>query len=109
MLYVFNAWDNPALFHTGWFVESLFTQTLIIHVIRTNKIPFIQSRASWPLIFTSLIIVAVGAWLTVSPLAGTLGFVPLPPLYWLLLALMLLCYVVLTQLVKTWFYRRFGE
>jgi Mg2+-importing ATPase len=109
MLYVFNCWHNPALFHTGWFVESLFTQTLIIHVIRTSKIPFIQSRASWPLIFTSLIIVAVGAWLTVSPLAGTLGFVPLPPLYWLLLAIMLLCYVVLTQMVKTWFIRRFGE
>ena len=78
MLYVFNAWNNPALFHTGWFVESLFTQTLIIHVIRTNKIPFIQSRASWPLIFTSIIIVSVGAWLTVSPLASTLGFVALP-------------------------------
>ena len=69
MLYVFNCWHNPALFHTGWFVESLFTQTLIIHVIRTNKIPFIQSWASWPLILTSLIIVAAGAWLTVSPLA----------------------------------------
>ena len=109
MLYVFNCWHNPALFHTGWFVESLFTQTLIIHVIRTSKIPFIQSRASWPLIATSLIIVAVGAWLTVSPLAGTLGFVPLPALYWLLLAIMLLCYVVLTQLVKTWFIRRFGD
>jgi len=109
MLHVFNAWSNPALFHTGWFVESLFTQTLIIHVIRTNKIPFIQSRASWPLIVTSIIIVASGAWLTVSPLAGTLGFVPLPPLYWLLLGIMLLVYVILTQLVKTWFYRRFGE
>jgi Mg2+-importing ATPase len=109
MLTVFKAGNNPALFHTGWFVESLFTQTLIIHVIRTNKIPFIQSRASWPLIASSLIIVAVGAWLTVSPLAGTLGFVPLPPLYWLLLAIMLPCYVVLTQLVKSWFYRRFGE
>ena len=109
MLYVFNCWQNPALFHTGWFVESLFTQTLIIHVIRTSKIPFIQSRASWPLIATSLIIVAVGAWLTVSPLAGTLGFVPLPRLYWLLLAIMLLCYVALTQVVKTWFIRRFGE
>jgi len=109
MLHVFHAWSNPALFHTGWFVESLFTQTLIIHVIRTNKIPFIQSRASWPLIATSIIIVAAGAWLTVSPLAGTLGFVPLPPLYWLLLAIMLLGYVILTQLVKTWFYRRFGE
>ena len=109
MLYLFNCWNNPALFHTGWFVESLFTQTLIIHVIRTNKIPFIQSRASWPLILTSLIIVAVGAWLTVSPLADTLGFVPLPPLYWLYLAIMLLGYAILTQVVKTWFIRRFGE
>jgi Mg2+-importing ATPase len=109
MLYVFNCWENPALFHTGWFVESLFTQTLIIHIIRTNKIPFIESRASWPLILTSLIIVSVGAWLTVSPLASTLGFVPLPPMYWLFLTAMLLCYAVLTQVVKTWFIRRFGE
>jgi len=109
MLHVFNCWHNPALFHTGWFVESLFTQTLIIHVIRTNKIPFIQSWASWPLILTSLIIVAAGAWLTVSPLATTLGFVPLPPLFWLYLAIMLLGYAILTQVVKTWFIRRFGE
>ncbi len=109
MLQVFNAWTNPALFHTGWFVESLFTQTLVIHVIRTNKIPFLQSRASWPLILTSLAIVAVGAWLTVSPLADTLGFVALPPLYWPLLAAMLVGYVVLTQLVKSWFVRRYGE
>ena len=108
MIYVFNAWNNPALFHTGWFVESLFSQTLIIHIIRTNKIPFIQSRASWPLIVTSIMIVSVGAWLTVSPRAETLGFVALPPLYWLLLAVMLVCYVVLTQLVKTWFYRKFS-
>ncbi len=109
MLYIFNSWNDPALFHTGWFVESIFTQTLIIHIIRTNKIPFIQSRASWPLILTSLIIVAVGAWLTVSPVADTLGFVSLPPLYWLYLAIMLLGYAILTQLVKTWFIRRFGE
>jgi Mg2+-importing ATPase len=109
MLYVFGCWNNPALFHTGWFVESLFTQTLIIHVIRTNKIPFIQSRASWQLILTSLIIVAVGAWLTVSPLADALGFVPLPPMYWLYLGIMLLGYALLTQLVKSWFIRRFGE
>lgn len=109
MLYVFNCWHNPTLFHTGWFVESLFTQTLIIHVIRSNRIPFIESRASWPLIATSLIIVSVGAWLTVSPLADTLGLVKLPPAFWLLLAIMLLCYVILTQLVKTWFIRRFGE
>jgi Mg2+-importing ATPase len=109
MLLVFGAWNNPALFHTGWFVESLFTQTLIIHVIRTNKIPFLQSRASGALITASLIIVAIGAWLTVSPLAGTLGFVPLPAAYWPILAGMLAMYVVLTQLVKTWFIRRFGE
>ena len=109
MLYLFNCWQNPALFHTGWFVESLFTQTLIIHVIRTNKIPFLQSWASWPLILTSIIIVAVGAGLTVSPLAGALGFVALPPRYWLLLTVILVCYVVLTQLMKTWFYRRFAE
>ena len=109
MLYVFSCWDNPALFHTGWFVESLFTQTLIIHVIRTNKIPFVQSWASRPLIVTSIVIVTVGALLTVSPLAGALGFVPLPPLYWCLLAIILVCYVVLTQLIKSWFYRRFGD
>jgi Mg2+-importing ATPase len=109
MLYVFNAWNDPALFHTGWFVESLFTQTLIIHLIRTNKIPFIESRASWPLITTSLVIVAFGAWLTISPLATTLGFVPLPALYWGLLAVMLVCYVALTQAVKVWFYKKFGE
>ncbi len=109
MLYIFKTWTNPDLFHTGWFVESLFTQTLIIHVIRTNKIPFIQSRASRSLTLTSLAIVLVGALLTVSPLAPALGLVPLPPLYWLLLAGMLMMYVVLTQVVKTWFYRKFGE
>jgi len=109
MLYVFDSWHNPALFRTGWFVESLFTQTLIIHVIRTNKVPFVQSRASWPLILTSVAIAASGAWLTVSPLADTLGFVPLPPLFWLFLGLMMLGYAALTQVVKTWFVRRFGE
>ncbi len=109
MLYLFKTWANPDLFHTGWFVESLFTQTLIIHVIRTNKLPFIQSRASKALIATSLAIVALGAWLPYSPLAGALGFVPLPGLYWLLLLGMLVCYVLLTQVVKTWFVRRFGE
>lgn len=109
MLYVFNAWANPALFHTGWFIESLFTQTLIVHVIRTNKIPFIQSRASKELLLTSLIILLIGAYLPYSPLSNALGLVALPPLYWLLLVATLLCYVVLTQIVKTWFIRKFGE
>jgi Mg2+-importing ATPase len=114
MLFIYGAWAHPdlahqALFHTGWFVESLFTQTLIIHVIRTKKIPFIQSRASKSLIFASLAIVAVGGYLPYSPLAVFLGFVPLPWSYWLWLLAMLIIYVTLTQIVKTWFYRKFGD
>jgi P-type Mg2+ transporter len=114
MLFIYGAWAHPdaahaALFHTGWFVESLFTQTLIIHVIRTNKIPFIQSRASKALIFTSLVIVAVGAYLPYSPLAGWLGFAPLPWSYWLYLLGMLVVYVLLTQVIKTWFYKKYGD
>jgi len=100
LLRVFHAGNNEALFHTGWFIESIFTQTLIIHVIRTNKIPFLESRASWQLMTSSLAIVGIGAWLTVSPLAPALGFVPLPLLYWPILAGILLCYILLTQLVK---------
>jgi Mg2+-importing ATPase len=95
-----------ALFHTGWFVESLMTQTLIIHVIRTNLVPFVQSRASWQLTMTTLLIMAFGAWLPFSPLATALGFVPLPPLYWLLLLITLLCYVGLTQVIKVWLVRK---
>ena len=95
-----------ALFHTGWFVESLMTQTLIIHVIRTNLIPFIQSRASWQLTMTTIIIMAFAAYLPYSPLAPYLGFVPLPPLYWPLLLLTLICYVGLTQVIKTWLIRK---
>jgi Mg2+-importing ATPase len=109
MLYVFNCWANPTLFHTGWFVESLLTQTLIIHVIRTNRIPFIQSRASLPLTLTTLGIVALGIWLPFSPFASALGFVPLPPAYWLYIIGFLITYFVLTQLVKRWFVKRFGQ
>jgi Mg2+-importing ATPase len=109
MLWAFGCWNNPALFHTGWFVESLCTQTLIIHIIRTNKLPFLQSRASWFLIFASVAVVAVGVGLTFSPLAGALGFTALPPAYWLYLAAILIGYAVLTQLVKAWFFRKFGE
>jgi Mg2+-importing ATPase len=104
MLYVFHCWDpaKASLFQTGWFVESLLTQTLIIHVIRTNRIPFLQSRASWPLMVTTAVIMALGVWLPSSPIGPWLGFTPLPPLYWPLLALTLFCYVLLTQGVKTW-------
>jgi P-type Mg2+ transporter len=106
MLYIFDCWDNEALFQTGWFVESLLTQTLIIHVIRTQQVPFIQSRASWPLTITTVIIMIVGMWLPFSPLAAALDFKPLPGLYWPLLVLTLFCYVVLTQVVKMWLLRR---
>jgi Mg2+-importing ATPase len=95
-----------ALFHTGWFVESLMTQTLIIHVIRTNLIPFIQSRASWQLTVTTLFIMGIGAYLPYSPLAATLGFVPLPAGYWPLLLVTLICYLALTQVIKTWLIRK---
>ncbi len=87
-------------------MESLLTQTLIIHVIRTNKIPFIQSRASWPLILTSAVVMAVGIYLPFSPIASYLRFEALPPLYWPLLALTLLCYILLTQVIKVWLIRK---
>jgi Mg2+-importing ATPase len=115
MLYVFNCWDtstpqvaalSASLFQTGWFVESLLTQTLIIHIIRTHKIPFFQSRSSWSLMLISLLIVAVGIALPFSPLGSSLGFTPLPSLYWPILALTLLCYLLLTQGVKMWLLQR---
>jgi Mg2+-importing ATPase len=108
MWFVFKAVDpaHASLFQTGWFVESLLTQTLIIHVIRTNKIPFIQSRASLPLTLTSLLIMAVGIWLPFSPFAETLGFAALPHLYWPLLLVTLFLYVLLTQGVKMWLLRK---
>lgn len=109
MLNVFNCWHNPELFHTGWFIESIFTQTLIIHVIRTNKIPFIQSRANWPILVSSVIILGIAVYLTVSPLAPVLGFVALPGLYWLILAAMMFGYVILTQIIKTWFIKKFEK
>jgi Mg2+-importing ATPase len=108
MLGIFRAWDKPALFQTGWFVESLLTQTLIIHIIRTAKLPFFESRASAPVMATSLIIAAVGIAIPFTWFGGALGFVPLPPSYWIYLGLILLSYAVLTHLMKTWCTRRFG-
>jgi Mg2+-importing ATPase len=108
MLYLFGCWDpaRESLFQTGWFVESLLTQTLIIHVIRTNRIPFVQGRASWPLIVTTAVIMATGIYLPVSPLGPALGLVPLPGLYWPLLLLTLAAYTVLTHTLKTWLLRK---
>jgi transaldolase/glucose-6-phosphate isomerase len=93
---------------TGWFVESLLTQTLIIHIIRTAKVPFVGSRASTALITTSLIIVVVGIAIPFSSLGPILGFVRLPPSYWLAVVVILMSYAVLTHIMKTWFVLRFG-
>ena len=95
-----------SLFQTGWFVESIMTQTLIIHVIRTNMIPFIQTRASWQLSMTTILIMGIGAWLPYSPLAPILHFVPLPWQFWPILAATLVCYVGLTQVIKSWLIRK---
>jgi len=108
MWFVFKAVDpsHASLFQTGWFVESLLTQTLIIHIIRTNRLPFVQSRASLPLTLTTLAIMAVGIWLPFSPFAHALGLAELPGLYWPLLLATLCLYVLLTQSVKMWLLRR---
>ncbi|MFI5355887.1 MAG: magnesium-translocating P-type ATPase [Opitutales bacterium] len=97
-----------ALFHTAWFVESLLTQTLIVHIIRTNRIPFFQSRASKTMLMTTLVVMAIGCWLPYSRLAHLVGLVPLPPVFFLWLFGFLLAYSVLTHGVKTWFIRKFG-
>ncbi|MGD0782329.1 MAG: magnesium-translocating P-type ATPase, partial [Candidatus Aminicenantales bacterium] len=96
------------LFHTGWFVESLLTQTLIVHIIRTNRIPFFQSRASLPMTLTTLLVMAAAVFLPYSPLAALLGFVPLPPSYWLWIAGFLVAYGFLTHFVKRRFARAYG-
>ncbi len=108
MLFVFGAWTNPSLFQTGWFVESLMTQTMIVHVIRSRKMPFFQTWASKPLVITTITIVSIGIFLTLSPFASFFHFVKLPIFYWPLLALMLFSYIILTQIIKSWYMRRFG-
>ena len=105
-LFKANTPAQAALFQTGWFVESLMTQTLIIHVIRTNGIPFVQSRASGALMATTAAIMLVGGLLPYSPLAPALGLTALPAGYWAFLAATLAAYLLLTQLVKTVLVRR---
>lgn len=107
MICVFHAWGNPALFQTGWFVESLLTQTLIVHIIRTSKIPFIQSRASWPLIVSTIAVIAVGIALPFSPFGPALGLVPLSSLYFVLLTIGIILYFAVTQILKMWFIRKY--
>ena len=111
MWFVFgaNVVAKQSLFQSGWFVVGLLTQTLIVHMIRTRHIPFIQSRAAWPVILLTASIMAIGIYLPYSPLGAHLGLVPLPMSYFPWLGGILLSYCVLTQLVKTFYIRRFHE
>ncbi|MFH7594035.1 magnesium-translocating P-type ATPase [Streptomyces racemochromogenes] len=99
---------EASLFQTGWFVEGLLSQTLVVHMIRTRKIPFLQSRASWPVMAMTVLAVLTGLWLPFSPLAPALGFTALPADYFPWLAVVLLSYCALTQLVKARYIKRFG-
>jgi Mg2+-importing ATPase len=103
MLWVFHS--GPAQFRTGWFVESLATQTLVIFAIRTRRIPFFRSYPSLPLTLAALGIVAVGTLLPATPLAHSLGFQPLPIGFFAALGGMVVCYLVLIEIGKRIFYR----
>ncbi|MCW2724846.1 MAG: Mg(2+) transport ATPase, P-type [Frankiales bacterium] len=96
---------GPALFRSGWFLESLATQTLIIFAIRTRRVPFLRSRPSRPLTIAAFGTVTAGVALVTSPIAGTLGFVTPPPVFFLALAGMVLVYLVLVEVAKTFFFR----
>ena len=110
MWFVFNA-NTPGhetLFQSGWFIEGLLTQTLIVHMIRTPKLPFIESRAAVPLIVMTVAVMAAGVLLPMSPLAGYFKLQALPPSYFPWLIATLVGYVVLTTLMKRFYIRRFG-
>jgi Mg2+-importing ATPase len=103
-----NTIANQALFQSGWFVEGLLSQTLIVHMIRTSKIPFIQSIASAPLLITTAIIMAIGIYLPYSFIGASIGLVPLPLSYYPWLIATLIGYCVLTQIVKVWFIKKYN-
>ena len=110
MWYVFqaNTPEHQTLFQSGWFVVGLLTQTLIVHMIRTPKIPFLQSRAAMPLLVMTGVIMAIGIFLPMGPLASYFKLEALPPLYFVFLPVILLAYMGLTQAVKGFYIRKFG-
>ncbi len=110
MWFVFkaNSPQHAGLFQSGWFIEGLLSQTLIVHMIRTRKIPFIQSRASWPLMMMTFGIMGIGLWVPFSGYGHSIGLEPLPWAYFPWLVGILITYCLLTQLVKQWFAKRFG-
>ena len=110
MWYVFkaNTVQDQSLFQSGWFVVGLLTQTLIVHMIRTPRLPFIQSRAALPLTLMTLFIMALGIFLPMGPLGEYFKLVPLPLLYFPFMVAIVLGYMVLTQWMKAFYVRRFG-
>ena len=108
LLYFFGAWHNEVLFHTGWFVESIVSQTLIVHIIRTSKIPFLESRASKPLLISTLSVMAIGIYLPFSPFAEAFKFTALPVYFFVWLFFGLTVYFVFTQMLKMWFVKKYG-
>jgi Mg2+-importing ATPase len=105
LLWLFHASTNAPLFRTGWFVESLITQTLVVFVIRTAGNPF-KSRPSGRLVIAVAAVSLAGALLPYTPLGAVLGFIPLPLSLLGAILLLTLTYLFLVQAVKTWFYRR---
>ncbi|WP_276921648.1 magnesium-translocating P-type ATPase [Frischella perrara] len=111
MWFVFSAnnVDMQSLFHSGWFIEGLLSQTLVVHMLRTQKIPFIQSTAAFPVIVMTILIMVVGIYIPFSPFGSMIGLEPLPWSYFPWLAGILISYCILTQLVKTFYIKRFGQ
>ena len=103
-----NSAEHQTLFQSGWFVEGLLSQTLIVHLIRTRRLPFVQSRAAWPLLLMTGAVMLIGVMLPMSPFAETFKMQALPLAYFPMLAAILLAYAVLTQMMKGIFARRFG-
>jgi len=110
MWFVFkaNSMEHQSLFQTGWFVESLMTQTLIVHIIRTAKVPFLQSRPSLAMGLVTLGVMGIGIMIPFTPIGSALGMVPLPGLYFAWLAVILVGYCTFTQVIKSWFVGRYG-
>lgn len=104
-----NTPEQQGLFQTGWFVEGLLSQTLIVHIIRTKKIPFIQSWAATPVVALTSLIMLIGIMVPFTPMAVYLKMQPLPLSYFPYLIGILTGYCVLTQFVKQWFIRKFGQ
>lgn len=109
MLFIFNAWTNAALFQTAWFVESLCSQTLVVLIIRTRRVPFYKSKPSKYLAIMLLTVISFAIIVPYTPVGAFFGFVPPPPAFYLALAGILGAYAVLAETVKKWFYKRYGQ